>query len=622
MESCISVALIVIAEVYLLSFIPIERPLRFLWLFHTAVVFAFVSSTLYLWKIDAWKDLMRHSKRVIFDFFGNGDLLQRLLIGLAVIIFPVYFLAGVFFVPSAPDTLSYHIPLAIQPYQDGRIANIDSDLPWTYLYPRGAEVMWYWTLQLTKSDLLFNAVQLFFGFNLLLAIYVLSKKLGNGIRESLMAAIIFLTMPIFYILTISGYIDMDYGASILAGIAFLAPSPKKFLKYDIFFAALALSLAALIKVPIIATLFIGIMLFAKMFSKEGGRYIFSDSTLFFKSKFFFLSLAALVLSSSHYIENWITYDNPIYPIGLSVLGTSVFKGIMNPTDFGLGVNTLMGDVKSMSSIQRFYSSWADVFNGLNVDSFGSTGAVFILAIVFPFIIFLMKTLAERNAYHIALSAIVSLSFIIPGLFTPRYNLVMTAIGIVGAINIFMYFEKRILNTLMYALLGLCVLTISIPFDNMTKSIAWIKSLSGTDGFDFRNRSSIVAEKVSLGGYDNYPTAQVIKYIRDNSLSGDMLGWNVNGFHALLWNRTYSNRVVFLPGTEMDRWPKGPSLMTVPTEKQIKKWKNIVEKMKPRHIVVYANSIYPSLISSLDTKYIVAFKETEGNFPMEVLERVD
>jgi len=71
--------------------------------------------------------------------------------------------------------------------------------------------MWYWSLQWTHTDLLFHPVQLAFGLQLMLAMYVLARRTGAAPWAAILASLAIATTPIFYLLTVGGYIDVATG---------------------------------------------------------------------------------------------------------------------------------------------------------------------------------------------------------------------------------------------------------------------------------------------------------------------------------------------------------------------------------------------------------------------------
>lgn len=617
------VVMLIIGEVYLLSLLPLQRPLQYLWFAHGAVILILMIIAGYHWRIQELREAFKKFIRSIRTAFFKSGIAVFIFALLIFFVAVIYLLFGIFTSPAGgSDVLSYHVPLAVQPFQDGRIGFIDSDLPWVYLYPRGAETIWFWTLQLTKSDLLFNSVQLAFGLALLLAVYILGKRSGLTSKNAFFASGIVATMPLFYVFSTTGYIDINYSASLVAIAAFLAPNVKEKLRFDIIFASLALAIAALIKIPILAFFLSFLFLVSRIINEISLKDGLAEVKKSVFSKFGLVALIILLLGNLRYIGNWIDFHNPIYPLSLKISGAEIFSGPIHSCDFGLGAGSSMGSVANMALIQKFWSAWADIYNPLSIDSFGSLGPVFLSAILFPFLVFFIISLKERNIWHTALSAIFLVSFIIPGSFLPRYSVLQICVAVVGAILFFSRLGDQLFSSIKYTIILLCFASLSFPKSSINLSFLWIKSRS-EGRIDLEKRASLIPEKEYMGADESYPAPSAVKYIRDHSGPGDTLVWNVNCFQGLLWNRSYSNIVKFLPGSARDRWPDGPYLLRNPSQKETEEWKKAVGSMNPKHILVYKNSVYPSLVSELkNIQYTVVYDDSveKGKYATLILER--
>ena len=618
LASLLITVLIIIVEVYLLSSIPITRPLRYLWPFQLLVVLIVMSIATVKHGFESWRKMISSIHSSLFFLFKESSLVVRLIGLLVFVAIAIYFVYGAFVNPAGWDTLAYHIPLAVQPYQDGRLSTLDSFLPWVYLYPRGSEIIWFWTLQLTHSDLLFNAVQLMFGGQLLLAVYILAKRTGITLSGAVLSLGIIATMPLLFVLTTTGYIDLNYAATIVAIIAFLAPSENDSFKKDIFFASLALAIASLIKIPVTALVFFVIALVSRLIADAGYKKIIS--TLF--SWTTLLSLAVIVLGNLRYLKNWVIFHNPINPLSLSLFGKEIFHGSINPSEFGLAGISLFGDVSKMSHIQKFYSSWSDLFNPLNADSFGSTGPIFILIIVFLFLVFATNAIISKGVWHKTLALLFALSFFIPGFFLPRYAIPMIAIGVIGAVYILQRLDPRILKAAEFVILVFCIVSFYGQMKNIREGLKWL------EGFNYGKlslsaRTTVVAERVPTG-YESYPSPALIKYLRDNIKKGELLVWDVDCFQAYTWNRHYDNRTQFLAGSGKDYFPASPFLLTEPSEKEQQIWEDKIRDYQPNYILVYKDSVYPKLIlGDKGLSYKIAFEEeSTKKFPMTILKRAD
>lgn len=621
-SSVISV-LILNAEVYALSLLPFERPLDWLPLVHSSVVAGTIVgiSACYGW--DVWRRSFTHgiaSAHVVW----NQPLVVRMML---LCMFSIVFVSaayGMYTVPSDWDGLEYHVPMAVQPYQEGRIGPVTSDLPWATAYPRGTETIWYWTLQWTGTTALFHTVQLAFGLQLLLATYTLARRSGVVPWSALAGCAIVTTMPIFFILSVSDYIDIAYGAGVIALLAFLAPSREQSpqLQRDWLLAACAFSQCALIKLPIVAALFGGIALLHTLLTSKTVRERSWQVWLFLRSWRSVTAGIIILFGIQSYIGHWVKENNPLYPVALTVGGRLIFEGPVDSRLFGGGANSSMGNVAEMSLVHRYYAAWADWFNPLNVDSLGSPGPLFLTVVLVSFVLFLGHALVTRQRWHLAIALMFGVAFFVPGFFLPRYGIPMLTIAIVGSTWTFQRFSSELLPGLKIILVAGCLFGLFVSSAYIRTSLQWTTNVAGND-FSLAKRTSFIAEKVQVGIPEIYQSPEMILYIRDHSKPGDTLVWNVRTFQSLLWNRTYSNQVIHLAGTQADFYPGGAYLLTEPTSDQMTNWLFTLKQMNPDQVLVYTQSAYAQyLLANPEFGYHIGYQDaaSRGKGAMTLFER--
>ncbi|MGD8453886.1 MAG: hypothetical protein PVJ57_18885 [Phycisphaerae bacterium] len=574
------------AEIHLLSLVPGSRPLDWLPAVHGVLAVGLLGWTTRAGGWRALRDALRRAGGV-----GSSRVLIALAAWLGVFaLYGAYLVPGTWGahrVPGAWDVLSHYLPMAIQPYQDGRLGPVLSDLPWAETYPRGVPLLWYWTLQWTGTDLLFNPVQLAFGVQLLLAAYVLARRSGVPLRASVLAVFIVGTMPVFFMLATSGYIDLPVAATAVTAVAFLAPprEPDAPLGRDWLWVAAAIAECCLIKLPLLPAALAGLALAQTVLFRAGWRRAFGEVWRFLASKRGVLALLLIALGCHQYIGNWIAHGNPVYPLRVSIAGVEVFGGTIDPAGFGSGAQSTFGDVQQMRPWQRFLTAWSDFRQPLTMDSLGSFGPVFLLAVLVPFVIFVARGLWRRQSWPVTLGLMFGVGLFTPA-FVPRYGLSLAVIAVVGAADTLARLSARWWTHAQRIVVVLCVLGAVASGASIFSNLRWIIREAG-GSLPLRSRNAFLYEK-HTAGLPSHCSPELTRYLHEHSGAGDTLAWNVMTFHGLLWNPRYTNRVIHLPGTPRDIWPaRGPG----PSPAEIDDWCARLSRLHAKHVLVYANSPY-------------------------------
>lgn len=655
-----------------LSILPIHRPLDWLWLCELAVlavtilVLRCLGGSAFYGKITRERcTSMRDAAAATWKNLGTTD---RAILAFSVVIIAaslaVYSLSGILTAPLSWDVLSYHIPLAVQPFQDGKLGILQHPLPWVQGYPRGVGNLWFWTLYWTHSDVLFNSVQFLYAIQLLLAVWLFGERLGLTICQQILAVLTTVTMPLFYLLTTTGYTDIAVAASSLT--LFFLFSPGTFWKSNTnawcLFAAMTLCQTFTAKVPVTTLVALAVFLSAcgilRMLRransllvdqqeisrdhhrhfwaialtrqilaklkraqfgdgaavKSAGRKTIGPPTL--------VACAAIILLGLfQYIQNTILYSNPIFPLRLTLLGKVVFEGPLDPALFGSGVSSTFGKLPTFTTTKALYATYFDWYTPLTVDSLGSYGpTVGIVCLGFA----LMCGLGAIARLDVVVGGAFMaglLSLWIPASFVPRYGLMFVVILIPVAFN------QRALSRRGQSGLGLAVLILScftslIWMDAVRVGWLWNSSHPEYSVWNLRQRNSFMPKRHHMGE-PFYPGPGVVSFLHEKSTRGKVLVWNVTGFSGLLWNREYSNRSIFLAGCKDDYHPQGAHFLKSPTEPEMKAWIRRVQDLGADHVLVYTKSAYAKELGTLDNIYRLAYADSTeiGDNAMSIYERI-
>ncbi|MCC5806454.1 MAG: hypothetical protein JJU00_09025 [Opitutales bacterium] len=583
--------LVLLAEIHLLSNLPLARPLDHLWLVHFVILaglamvvfrrhdFTFIEC------MSRCRDDIQRSCRALPWWFRAA---------LALTVLHVSFFAGYgFFANSFDwDGLEYHLPMAVQPYQDGRLGELGSSLPWIDHYPRGMALLWYHSLQLTGSIALVPVFQCMGGCLLALCAASVGRRLGARRQDAMLCGIIIVAMPAFGLFSRSIYIDLPVAWAALAVVLFLSPphgeSPCSRRGAGLLFACLAFSVAMQMKLPIIPTIFLGFGLIYRLcFSGEDLR---ADLLYFVRSRFFLGAMIVLVIAAYPYWINLIRFGNPMFPVGFELPFGIHLEGPLKPEIFEHYGRSHFGSFAELGRFGRYPAAWLDLYQEANPDATGLTGAAFVFGILFLFVVFFLRSLQVRDGWHITVGLMCLSVLSLGSLALPRYQLPMAALAVAAAVTVLSglvackgraYFRQGILI--------FCGFSAFFSIDSALQQFQWAKGVIG-ERFSLLDRLSVLPE-VECFGSEWYASSEMISQIRKHSGSEMILAWNVQAFVTFLWNASFSNRLVHIPGSPADFYPGSPAdLRSVPAD-QLEAWFSELLSLEPDHVLLYAHSDY-------------------------------
>jgi hypothetical protein len=555
----------------LLSLLPMEAPLRKLVIPLHALLLLFG-----IFKLGprATGMVLAKTGRTVREKTQDFGPFLTVVLFLFGVILILYTAIGFFTVPGSVDELDYHVPQAVGAFQEGRVRMFDFPPLWILHYPQGAANLWAWTMFFTGGDYLFRIVQVGFCLQLLLAVWLLARRSGADSKSALLAVLTIAAMPIFYRLTTTVGADLGYAAAIVLCIAFLAPGrqDKKGLQNDLAATTLGLSQAFLIKIPIVAILFVtvGLAYFFLKRINRGQRIDFLSQVL--KLPLTWVLVAITFFSSSRYLHNFFKFENPFYPITLRIAGHDIFLGPLVVGNAAGGHSTF-GSVATMNAFKRWHAVFADWFQPLNEDAFGGAGPIFIFVVGFLAIVTMLEGIRRRESWIIVLAVLVAFMFVIPGAYIPRYALAwLSVLAVLAALAYKVVTPK--LPTLPAVVGTILLATTLIPLYNIFLTYSWVSQIAHPKPW-YIDRGQSVPEKVDIGR-DRAPSAAIIKAIRDNVKSGATLIASVRTHAALLWNRDYSNKIAYLP-------------LALENKKNWQIWINTLSHQNPDWVLVSSNS---------------------------------
>ena len=226
------------------------------------------------------------------------------------------------------DGLTYHLPLAVRWLQDQSLA-IPMRETWKYGLPANGDVgmMVLLAAGLQRFAFLFNMLAFAIAA---LSVYLLSRRLSSGWRAAVLSVALFAMLPFVQFQAVSGYVDLYGTAFIVAGIAMLAwrnePSgdaaaPRQYLN-TLVLVGLAWGVAAGSKHVYYAYGALCFLAAVAIIWVERPRHGRSPVLLAAV-----LGGCMLLPSAFWVIRATALTGNPVYPVGVSLLGYQFFEGV-------------------------------------------------------------------------------------------------------------------------------------------------------------------------------------------------------------------------------------------------------------------------------------------------------
>lgn len=222
--------------------------------------------------------------------------------------FLVLVLLGSLSPPTGWDTQRYHLPMAEEYVEAGKIGYIPimhSDLP-------ALGDMLIVLGMLLKNDILAGAIFYLTFLLVMLGVFVFTRKLSD-FKTANLAALIFVISPLIFYYAGTVHTDMILAlftvASVFSFYEFLESREKKWLIISAVFLGLSISVKITAMIQIAAFLLI---FFARFIKEKGKAKQAREFVLFF--------LVGLAIFSPWLIKNLVLTGNPVYPMAYDYFG--------------------------------------------------------------------------------------------------------------------------------------------------------------------------------------------------------------------------------------------------------------------------------------------------------------
>ncbi|MDD4910324.1 MAG: hypothetical protein PHR44_06605 [Candidatus Omnitrophica bacterium] len=232
--------------------------------------------------------------------------------------------------PFGWDSLNYHFTFAVEWLKNGNLDNpiVVSDDPFPAYYPINGSLLFLWLILPFKSAYLADLGQLPFFIIAFFAVFSIGKKLRLNNEHSFFASSLFVIIPNFFKQLQIGYVDLMLAALFLVSINFILALRERFNIKNVIILAVSFGIFIGVKTTALPYGLLVFMVFIYLLFTQ--RLIGLRSRLLYMALFFLL---IFIFGCFGYLRNFILTANPFYPLEVKMLGTTLFKGVIDKATF-------------------------------------------------------------------------------------------------------------------------------------------------------------------------------------------------------------------------------------------------------------------------------------------------
>lgn len=418
--------LVLLGELFLLTLVPIERPLRAL--LPGAHLIVVAGCVVYVWRrrMSARLEIER-ARLAALDAWRTADRPTCLAWIIAGAVLALTLAWGAWNAGDEHDGAMYRLVVAAQPFQDGVPGRIHYHQDFADAYPRTVELLYSWTMLCLGNSVGLHMVNWHGLVVLGLATHVLARRAGLDRVASLRCAALVVSTPMPAYLTGVLYNDLAACAPMVAGAAFAAPPRgRPWSRQDLFACATGLMIGASSKLTIaVAAGLVGLVrTLACMVGDRHSRLNPDQAEPRRVGPAACLTILGLagVIAFIPYLRSWFLYSSPVWPLRLTVGPFLIFDG-------PLLSESLMITAKGTWD-QRWYSAIYKLFQTTSQDANGSFGLLFAIGVVPCALVFAARTLRRPNVVGLIVGVLFFGVLASPPSSNLRYSLAMLPAGYV------------------------------------------------------------------------------------------------------------------------------------------------------------------------------------------------
>ena len=504
------------------------------------------------------------------DFFGiiRSDIILLALFSLLVIKICWLIFIGYLFPSYTWDSLSYHLPIVGNIMQSGAImenpANFELDT-FINIFPKNIELFSLWNIIFLKSRIITDLSQLPFVIIGIITTYSIALKLKISEKSAIFSALLIFFIPILLLQINTNYIDIAVSVLLLVVINYLlidSPSSQNSTPINNNDRKPAILLSGITAGILLGSkgsgpLFAVILLLAIMVQElikhrrqlypnnHNGKVSLLQNSLKPYTLYFILPL--FILGSYWYIKNWTLYGNPVYPMEVTVLNITLFKGLFNKMRDPVPML-----IENSNYLTRLFHVWMERAEFYLYDSrLSGLGPIWAI-ILLPSLTFTLIYSAIKKQYNwLFISILLIITFAVhPRNWTSRYTIFIVVLGAVSCGFVMDYFgRKGRLIRIIALVLALYTFIIVNSLCVMPEKIKEFMHLSAEERTIDRHRPFNINIHVhEQYGYWNW--------INTNIKKDDTVAYTFEQlFMAPLWNDGFSSKIIYVGSGDYDNWIK-------------------------------------------------------------------
>lgn len=510
-------------------------------------------------------------------FSGLGIIRKDAVLFTLSIMFSLLFVwllfLAIVFPPYAWDSLVFHLVYPGHWLQDGMMGG-DPGYPQMDVYPRNISVIYFWELLFLRIDTFINCTSLLLFVPLgVFSIYLISRHSGRRKSSSILAGMLFLTLPIVIHQSTTCYVDLPSSCIFLVSLAFLLRPKIEF--SDVVYGALGLGifLGSKGNAPYYIIGAIAVVVVYHL-PHLWGRIGLRRTAGWVLIGIFLVMLAGLW----SFTESWVKYGNPAHPYAIKLLGKEIFPGI----DLSSMIERKeiwkehYNEIQNSSTLERIYYSWSEpgkryVFD-VRVGGFGPLLFVFLLPALGASLVISLLRRDGRTFFTLAV-ILVAFWMFPQGRFWTRYSIFVAAafcIAVVYLIDLLRYSSASVLIRGLIVPLAVISVFLGASHDRMGSGQSeHLKYLLSKPVKDWHS------SQYTCGGYE----AWVFKEITKMAKPGSVIAYDRTFLYSFvypLWNRDFSNKTVFIHDDNKQTWlreieEESPDVIVIGTEGETYKW---------------------------------------------------
>jgi hypothetical protein len=369
------------------------------------------------------------------------------------------------------DSLYYHLPIVGNIIQSGAILeNPDNFQIDTFIniFPKNMELFFLWNVIFLKSSSITDLSQLLFIIIGILTTYSIAMKLHIGAKSAIFSSFLIFFTPVVILQINTNYIDIAVSVLLLTAVNFLLYESLSFdnsslpveghnRKYPLFLAGVAsgILLGSKGSGPLFTIIIVSALIVQEIIKHRkqiypgdpGEKGKFMRSSMIPYTLYFFLPL--IVLGSYWYIKNWVLYGNPVYPMEISVLNITIFKGLYKKM-----LDPLPSLIENSSYFIRLFHVWTEKTEFYLYDSrLSGLGPLWFILLLPSLVFALLRSIRNKEYNWLFVSILLIVTFAVhPRNWTTRYTIFMVALGAISYGSVMDFFGKKGRITTIIALL--------------------------------------------------------------------------------------------------------------------------------------------------------------------------